>query len=71
MNEKHLTILLNRLAPHTDTHTQKEMDPVGLYSVIPPRRIVQLGDQSLAGYLPASCGHTGLQPTTVGLEPTS
>ena len=42
-----------RRGPRTDTHThtQKKMDPVGLYSVEPGR-----------GYLPASCGHTDSKP---------
>ena len=47
---------------HTHTHTQKKWTPSGLYSVLQPRRIVQLGEQSLAGYLSASCGHTDSNP---------
>ena len=56
MSNKHLTILLNRLARHTHTHTHKEMGPVGLYSALQPGRIGELEGQSLAGYLSASCG---------------
>ena len=55
MSNKHLTILLNRLARHTHTHTHKEMGPVGLYSALQPGRIGELEGQSLAGYLSASC----------------
>ena len=53
----------------TDTHTQKKMDAVGLYSVLPPRRRVQLGDQSLAGVPSHLVRSHRLQTTTVGLEP--
>ena len=52
--QKHLTILLDKTGPHTDTHTQrKEMDPPGLYSALQPRRIVRLGVRTV-GYLAVS-----------------
>ena len=38
--------------PQTDTHTQKEMDLVGLYSALQPRRIVQLGVRIWPGTWP-------------------
>ena len=38
--------------PQTDTHTQKEMDLVDLYSALQPRRIVQLGVRIWPGTWP-------------------
>ena len=35
-----------RLVPHTDTHTQKEMELAGLYWTLQPRRIGKLGSES-------------------------
>ena len=62
--QKHLTILLKD-GPHTDTHTQKEMDPVGLYSAPQPRRERRAGDQGLVGtWLPRA-----VMPATARVGP--
>jgi len=64
MSEKHLTILLTDGAHgHTHTHTPKRNGPRGSLFGPSAQREGELGEQSLAGYLPALCGHTGLQPT--------
>ena len=58
-------ILLIRLATDRHTHTQKEMDPVSLYSASQPRRERRAGDQSPVGTWPPHA----VRPTTARVGP--
>ena len=81
-NGNHLTVLLTRLAPHTDTHTQKQMEPAGLYWTLQLRRIGKLGVRVWSGTWPPravlpthTCGArspwTGIPSSSAPTQPTT
>ena len=64
-NGNHLNNFYSSVWPQTDTHTQKEMEPAGLYWTLQPWRIGKLGVRVWSGTWPP---HAVLPTRTCGAQ---